>query len=201
MLWKTHVLLSNTNRKQQPAEIGLTNKNSTFSNDNISVQKRPNFTVLVCYFCLQHFRHAYLHKRNWMRVVLCVINFRPLLTGGWGYASAHFSMCKVIHDITFEHAERSCFHIWNSQSHNQKAIQCCSDTLTMAGSCGSPPKDWALGGSQTWRSLISLPRKMMYSKISSRGGTGRSVGRSSVPKERTETTKHGLVYKGHNHYD
>ena len=32
---------------------------------------------------------------------------------------------------------------------------------------------------------MSLPLKMMYSKISSRGGIGLSVGRSSVPKERT----------------
>lgn len=43
----------------------------------------------------------------------------------------------------------------------------------------------ALGGSQTVRSFISLPRKMMYSNTSSRGGIGLSVGRSSVPKERT----------------
>lgn len=42
-----------------------------------------------------------------------------------------------------------------------------------------------LGGSQTVRSLMSLPRKMMYSKTSSRGAIGLSVGRSSVPKERT----------------
>lgn len=35
------------------------------------------------------------------------------------------------------------------------------------------------------RSLISLPRNMMYSKTSSRGGIGRSVGLSSVPKDRT----------------
>ncbi len=33
---------------------------------------------------------------------------------------------------------------------------------------------------------MSLPLKMMYSKVSSRGGMGRSVGRSSVPKERTD---------------
>lgn len=40
------------------------------------------------------------------------------------------------------------------------------------------------------RSLISLPRNMMYSKTSSRGGIGRSVGLSSVPKDRTgEKTK------------
>ncbi|KAJ8316709.1 hypothetical protein KUTeg_005739 [Tegillarca granosa] len=41
------------------------------------------------------------------------------------------------------------------------------------------------GGSQTWRSFISLPLKMMYSKISSLGATGLSVGRSSVPNDRT----------------
>lgn len=35
------------------------------------------------------------------------------------------------------------------------------------------------------RSLISLPRNMMYSNTSSRGGIGLSVGRSSVPNERT----------------
>lgn len=33
---------------------------------------------------------------------------------------------------------------------------------------------------------MSLPLKMMYSKVSSRGGMGLSVGRSSVPKERTD---------------
>lgn len=43
----------------------------------------------------------------------------------------------------------------------------------------------ALGGSQTVRSFISLPLKMIYSNTSSRGGIGLSVGRSSVPKERT----------------
>lgn len=32
---------------------------------------------------------------------------------------------------------------------------------------------------------MSLPRKIMYSKTSSRGGMGLSVGLSSVPKERT----------------
>jgi len=42
------------------------------------------------------------------------------------------------------------------------------------------------GGSRTCKSSISAPRKIIYSKISSRAGTGRSVGRSSVPKERTE---------------
>lgn len=44
-----------------------------------------------------------------------------------------------------------------------------------------------LGGSHTVRSLMSLPLKMMYSKMSSRGRMGLSVGRSSVPKDRTET--------------
>ena len=163
---------------------------------------KKNFTVLVCYLCIVcNISDVYLHKRNWMWVALCVINFHLLLTGGWGYASVHFSMCKVIHDYSWTCEKVLLSDLKHSQSHNQQAIHCCSDTLTMAGSCGSPPKDWALGGSQTWRSLISLPRKMMYSKISSRGGTGRSVGRSSVPKERTETTKHGLICKGHNHYD
>ncbi len=56
-------------------------------------------------------------------------------------------------------------------------------TWTMAGSWGRLLV--ALGGSQTVRSFISLPRKMMYSNTSSRGGIGLSVGRSSVPKERT----------------
>lgn len=43
------------------------------------------------------------------------------------------------------------------------------------------------------RSLISLPRNIMYSKTSSRGGIGRSVGLSSVPKDRTgEKTGHEI---------
>lgn len=62
----------------------------------------------------------------------------------------------------------------------------------MAGSCGRALV--AFGGSQTVRSLISLPRKMMYSKTSSRGGIGLSVGRSSVPKERTVEKTHRLIY-------
>ena len=56
-------------------------------------------------------------------------------------------------------------------------------TWTIAGSWGK--EHCGFGGSQTVRSLISLPRKIMYSKTSSRGGIGRSVGLSSVPKERT----------------
>lgn len=57
----------------------------------------------------------------------------------------------------------------------------------MAGSLGSPPCKvaWGLGGSHTRISLMSAPRKMMYSYTSSLGATGRSVGRSSVPKDRT----------------
>lgn len=62
----------------------------------------------------------------------------------------------------------------------------------MAGSCGRALV--AFGGSQTVRSLISLPRKIMYSKTSSRGGIGLSVGRSSVPKERTVGKTHRLTY-------
>lgn len=58
------------------------------------------------------------------------------------------------------------------------------NTLTMAGSCVAG-NEVAFGGSQTWRSLMSLPRKMMYSNTSSRGGTGWSVGRSSVPNDLT----------------
>jgi hypothetical protein len=54
-------------------------------------------------------------------------------------------------------------------------------TSTMAGSCVSV----LCGGSRTCKSSISAPRKIIYSKISSRAGTGRSVGRPSVPKERT----------------
>ena len=60
------------------------------------------------------------------------------------------------------------------------------NTLTMAGSWGKGCNGCGLGGSQTWRSFISLPRKMIYSKISSLGATGRSVGRSSVPNDLTE---------------
>lgn len=60
-------------------------------------------------------------------------------------------------------------------------------TLTIAGSGGKDVcSGCGFGGSQTWRSLISLPLKMMYSNISSLGATGLSVGRSSVPNERTE---------------
>lgn len=58
-----------------------------------------------------------------------------------------------------------------------------SVTWTIAGSWGK--EHCGFGGSQTVRSLISLPRNMMYSKTSSRGGIGRSVGLSSVPKDRT----------------
>lgn len=64
------------------------------------------------------------------------------------------------------------------------------DVVTIAGSCIRPDGNWfgclAAGyGSQTCKSSMSLPRKIMYSNTSSRGGTGRSVGRSSVPNERT----------------
>jgi len=64
-------------------------------------------------------------------------------------------------------------------------------TLTIAGSCVTAVccRDVAFGGSQTWRSFMSLPRKMMYSKTSSRGGTGWSVGLSSVPNDLTATTR------------
>ena len=63
-----------------------------------------------------------------------------------------------------------------------------SNTFTMAGSLGRPPcrVAWGFGGSHTRMSLMSDPRKMMYSYTSSLGATGLSVGRSSVPKERTE---------------
>jgi len=58
-------------------------------------------------------------------------------------------------------------------------------TFTMAGS-------WCnvvgCGGSQTWRSLMSVPLNIIYSNTSSLGGTGRSVGLSSVPNDRTENT-------------
>ncbi len=55
-------------------------------------------------------------------------------------------------------------------------------TSTIAGSCASA----LCGGSRTCKSSISAPRKIIYSKISSRAGTGRSVGRPSVPKDRTK---------------
>lgn len=42
---------------------------------------------------------------------------------------------------------------------------------------------------------MSLPLKMMYSKMSSRGRMGLSVGRSSVPKDRTEAG--GQTQSGH----
>ena len=61
-------------------------------------------------------------------------------------------------------------------------------TLTIAGSWGRADcckPGCGLGGSHTCKSLMSLPRNMMYSNISSLGGTGRSVALSSVPNERT----------------
>ncbi len=62
-----------------------------------------------------------------------------------------------------------------------------TDVLTMAGSCirfcGNA--GFAGYGSQTCKSSISLPRNIIYSNTSSRGWTGRSVGLSSVPNERT----------------
>lgn len=63
-----------------------------------------------------------------------------------------------------------------------------TDVLTIAGSCIKPCGIDGLAGygSQTCKSSISLPRKIMYSNTSSRGCTGRSVGRSSVPNERTK---------------
>ena len=69
-----------------------------------------------------------------------------------------------------------------------------TDVLTMAGSWIKLDGNWlacfwAGYGSQTCKSSISLPRKIMYSNTSSRGNTGRSVGRSSVPNERTIINK------------
>ena len=66
----------------------------------------------------------------------------------------------------------------------------------MAGSCGGifDKEGWGFGGSQTCRSLISLPRNIIYSKISSLGGTGRSVGRSSVPNDLTGMKTNNLNY-------
>lgn len=62
--------------------------------------------------------------------------------------------------------------------------------MTIAGSCGKVVcRGCGLGGSHTCKSLISLPRNIIYSNISSLGATGRSVGRSSVPNERTENRK------------
>jgi hypothetical protein len=58
-------------------------------------------------------------------------------------------------------------------------------TLTIAGSSGTPSVGCGFGGSQTCRSLMSWPRNIMNSKISFLGGKGLSVGRSSVPKDRT----------------
>lgn len=64
----------------------------------------------------------------------------------------------------------------------ERKIRDANFTSTIAGSCGNDV--W--GGSRTCKSSISAPRKIIYSKISSRGGTGRSVGRSSVPNDRTK---------------
>lgn len=60
-------------------------------------------------------------------------------------------------------------------------------TCTIAGSGGRPW--WDLGASHSVMSLISLPRKVMYSKMSSLGGVGLSVGRPSVPKHLTRWEK------------
>lgn len=45
------------------------------------------------------------------------------------------------------------------------------------------------GGSSTIKSLMSLARKIIYSKTSSRAATLRSAGLSSVPKLLTEMIK------------
>ena len=68
------------------------------------------------------------------------------------------------------------------------AVEC----FTIAGSLGRPPcsRDTGFGGSHTRMSLMSEPRKMMYSYTSSRGATGLSVGLSSVPNDRTENKRH-----------
>ena len=60
------------------------------------------------------------------------------------------------------------------------------NTLTIAGSRGTPSVGWGFGGSHTWRSLISRPRNIMNSNTSFLAGRGLSVGRSSVPNDRTE---------------
>ncbi len=65
-------------------------------------------------------------------------------------------------------------------------------TCTMAGSWGR--LQVGLGGSHTVRSLMSLPLNMMYSKTSSRGGIGLSVGRSSVPKDFTRGENENVQY-------
>lgn len=119
--------------------------------------------------------HAALGERslNWSRQTICLIvvgkaqvllitlNDCPLLLKSWQWDS----ICNAwtLKTITLIHKNQL--------------------TWTMAGSWGRLLV--ALGGSQTVRSFISLPRKMMYSNTSSRGGIGLSVGRSSVPKERT----------------
>lgn len=77
--------------------------------------------------------------------------------------------------------ERRLTHITHKPQVSTLVWRC---TWTMAGSWGN--EHVGLGGSHTVRSLISLPLKMMYSKISSRARMGLSVGRSSVPKDRTE---------------
>lgn len=62
-----------------------------------------------------------------------------------------------------------------------------ADVFTIAGSCIKLDGNCGLAGygSHTCKSSISLPRNIIYSNTSSRGCTGRSVGRSSVPNERT----------------
>ena len=61
-------------------------------------------------------------------------------------------------------------------------------TSTIAGSCGQGAAAGFVGGSDTCRSLMSLPRNMISSNTSFLGGIGLSVGRFSVPKERTVVT-------------
>lgn len=91
---------------------------------------------------------------------------------GWG-AGAHWRLMRT---------DGSCYT--ETQAVIVNTLRCVwRCTWTMAGSWGK--EHVGLGGSHTVRSLMSLPLKMMYSKVSSRGGIGLSVGRSSVPKERT----------------
>jgi len=118
---------------------------------------------------------------------------------------------KLCHKVEFVHLQlKSCTKIltrtgtrnishllsWPQTCYEYKLLLTAQNTLTIAGSWVTAVccKDVAFGGSQTWRSLMSLPRKIMYSNTSSLGGTGWSVGLSSVPNDLTATTRFTSEY-------
>ena len=88
----------------------------------------------------------------------------------------------------------SCKEFWlvGQSTHPNMHKLCLLTAESMAGSCGASP---GLGISLTWRSLMSLPRKMMNSYVSLRGGMCFGTALSSVPKERTVATFKKTAWK------